>query len=214
MTNQHTGLAPSGVSALQEELIRRRLGGRGRDGKPRITRADRTRPLRLSSGQRQLWFLSRLDPGSPEYLMPVVLKLHGDLDMRAMRHAFRHLVARHEILHSRYEIIDAQPALVAGQPESADFTIRDLTGVSAADREILVTELVEHETLTPFDLGAGLPVRGALLRVAADEHILVLVVHHIACDENSLGILMAELGKLYRAIVAGVPPALPPVNVQ
>jgi len=203
MTSQDTDRPAVDLAILREELIRRRLRGTGLASDSVIGHADRNAPLPLSPGQRQMWFLSRLDPDNPEYLVPIVLRLRGPADVTALRQAFRHLVMRHEILRTRYALADGQPVQVIEQPGPADLAVRDLSDVDPAERERLLTEQIERETLTPLDLSLDLPVRGTVLKLADDDHTLVLIVHHIACDEASVGILVTEMGELYSAFRAG-----------
>ncbi|MEV4439749.1 amino acid adenylation domain-containing protein [Streptomyces sp. NPDC049577] len=215
--------APAGAKdtdALRAELLRRRLAGRG--GKPAgaaqqgIPRADRTAPLPLSAGQQQMWFLSRLDPDSSEYLVPMALRLRGTLDTAALEAAWRRVVNRHEILRTRYGLDGVDPVQIidpAGEGGPAP-VLDDLTGDPRANREQLAADLVERELATPFDLAVEWPVRARLIRMAADDHILVVVFHHIACDAWSTRIFATELSQVYTALVRGTADGLAPLSLQ
>ncbi|MFJ9178092.1 amino acid adenylation domain-containing protein [Streptomyces sp. NPDC102360] len=192
------------ADALRAELLRSRLAGRRGAGPRRaeIAVADRDAALPLSYGQQQMWFLSRLEPDSPEYLVPLVLRLNGPLDTEALGRAWQGLLDRHEILRTRYALNGDEPVQLIDEPRP---TPLDLTGAADEDR---ARELVEAELARPFDLGRDWPVRARLIRLSAEEHILAVVFHHIACDAWSTGVFGQELSELY----AGG--ALAPLTVQ
>ena len=165
--------------------------------------------LPLSSGQRQLWFLSQLAPDSPEYLVPLTLRLRGALDEQVLRRAWSELVRRHEILRTRYEASGGEPVQVIDPPCPPVWTVVDLTHLPAGEREPEAIRLAEQETLRPFDLERDHPLRVTLLRTGEVEHLLVAVFHHIASDQMSQQILFVELGALYLAFLEGKPSPLP-----
>ncbi|WP_336111665.1 amino acid adenylation domain-containing protein [Streptomyces sp. PTD9-10] len=188
---------------LRAELLRRRLAARRGTARPQqaaIPRADRTRPLALSAGQRQLWFLHQLDPDSPEYLLPMAYRLRGTLDVDALRRAVDALAARHEILRTRYALDGTEPRQVIDPAGPADFAV---TGAGGADPDAAAVAFTEAEAARPIDLATEHPLRVRLLRLAADDHVLVAVVHHIACDAMTRPLLLADLSALYTAAVAG-----------
>ncbi|MGC7101695.1 amino acid adenylation domain-containing protein [Amycolatopsis lurida] len=201
MTMQETEL-------YREELVRRRMAGSAAGNRMSIGQADRSEPLRLSFGQRQQWFLNRLDPGSPEYLVPLALRLRGALDTDALRRVWTELVARHEILRTRYELSGAEPVQVVDPPADPQWTDIEVPGEAAAMAR------AEQEALRPFDLANEHPLRLTLLRIGEQDHLLLAVFHHIASDEVSQEVLLNELGALYVAFSAGLPSPLPPPAVQ
>ncbi|GAA1548379.1 hypothetical protein GCM10009827_080830 [Dactylosporangium maewongense] len=163
------------------------------------------RPPALSDAQRRLWFLQRLDPRDASYNMFLVLRLRGRLDRHALRRALDALAARHVALRCAYPEVGGEPAVEVG-PATVPF--EELPLESAADPEAAARAAVADRTNAPFDLRDGAPVRAALLRLAPDDHVLCLVVHHIAGDGWSLNVLREDLAALY----AGQPLApLPPV---
>src|SRR4051812_38716391 len=103
---------------LRRQLLERRLRGKsaGQRGAPEIQRQPRTAPLRLSYGQERLWVLDQLQPGSAEYLMPLALRVRGALDEGALRRALDEVVARHEVLRTRYARADQGPVQVIDPP--------------------------------------------------------------------------------------------------
>ncbi|MFH9550555.1 amino acid adenylation domain-containing protein [Streptomyces sp. NPDC017435] len=197
------------AAALRDELLRRRMAGRrGAGRRTTVPRADRTAPLPLSYGQQQMWFLNRLEPNSTEYLVPLVLRLRGTLDTGALGRAWQTLLERHEILRTRYALAGDEPVQVVDPPRPVPL---DVTAV--ADEQSLL-RAVEDDMGRPFDLGGEWPVRARLLRRAADDHVLSVVFHHIACDAWSTGVLGQELSALYGAFTSGADNPLAPLPVQ
>ncbi|MGW5498210.1 amino acid adenylation domain-containing protein [Streptomyces olivaceoviridis] len=176
------------------------------DDAPVIPRAPRDgRPLPLSFAQRRLWFLDQLEPGRAEYLIPMGLRIHGRLDVPALRASLSELVARHEVLRTRFvSDADGNPGQVVDPPRPLPLAVHDLRSVAGDQaREEAATALVDTEGFRPMDLGTGPVVRALLIRLADDEHLLALTVHHIAFDGWSAGVLSRELTELYGARVAG-----------
>ncbi|MEU6862123.1 amino acid adenylation domain-containing protein [Streptomyces sp. NPDC046876] len=208
---------------LRAELLRRRLAGRaGRTGgrtaaRTAIPRADRDAPLALSAGQRQQWFLHQLDPDSPEYLLPLVFRLRGTLDESALRRAFDALAARHEILRTRYVLDGTEPRQVIDAPGPVDYAVSEAAGTAEADRDAAAAAFARARAAEVFDLAAEAPLRVRLLRFASDDHVLVVVMHHIACDALTRPLLLADLAALHRAAGAVTGPlgaVLPEPPVQ
>jgi amino acid adenylation domain-containing protein/non-ribosomal peptide synthase protein (TIGR01720 family) len=193
----------------REALLRQRLAGRRGHLRTAgdIPAADRTGALPLSYGQQQLWFLQRLDADSTEYLVPLALRLNGPLDTRALAAAWQDIFDRHEVLRTRHRLDGAEPVQIVDPAGPVDLPVRD---VAAAD----VAAAIAGELGIPFDLDTQWPARGRLLRIADDEHVLIVVLHHIACDAWSLGILGRELGTGYAAHVRGERPLLTPLRIQ
>ncbi|MBV9447429.1 MAG: non-ribosomal peptide synthetase, partial [Streptosporangiaceae bacterium] len=198
----------------REDLIQRRLAGQHAGRRPVIPAADRSVALPLSSGQRQMWFLNRLAPDSGEYLVPFALRLSGMLDIGALSGAWNAILARHEILRTRYRLDGAEPVQVIDPPGEQALTITEVPGPPGAGMSARAAELVEHDSMRGFDLEREWPVRARLLRLTADEHVLVVVFHHIACDQWSVGVFAEEMGELYTALSSGERPRLPPLPIQ
>ncbi|MFS0698214.1 amino acid adenylation domain-containing protein, partial [Streptomyces nitrosporeus] len=199
----------------REELVRARLAG-GRSGRrAAVVPVDRDGPLALSHGQQQMWFLSRLDPGSWEYSVPVALRLRGPLDTEVLRRGFEELVARHEILRTRYRLDGAEPVQLIDPPAPFRLPVDEVTDAAGPqEREQRARELAEAEPGRPFDLENGSPLRARLIRISEDDHLLVVVFHHVACDEWSVGLFLSELSALYGAFTEGKPSPLAPLAVQ
>jgi amino acid adenylation domain-containing protein len=200
------------------ELLKRRLSGlaperRDYDG---IPRASREGALPLSFGQRGLWILDRIRPGDVEYLMPVLLRVHGTLDAAAVRRALDALVARHEILRTRYVEADGEPTQVIDAPGAVAFAFAeaDLPGLEPDEAHERLAELVDEAGRRPFDLAVEHPIRALLVHVSEEEHALLLTLHHIASDGWSESVLLDELDTLYAAYARGGTAVLAPLPSQ
>ncbi|HEX6340650.1 amino acid adenylation domain-containing protein, partial [Umezawaea sp.] len=180
--------------------------GAGEDVIPRVPRGG---VLPLSFAQQRLWFLDQFEPGSTDYLSPSLLRLRGALDVEALRTALTLLVARHESLRTTFDAVEGHGVQVVNPPHDVELPVLDVAG-----GEDGLAEALERESTRPFDLGRGPLLRPLLLRVAADDHVLLLLAHHIITDGWSNGVLTSELNALYRALRAGEDPTLPELPVQ
>ncbi|MFF8196778.1 condensation domain-containing protein, partial [Streptomyces bobili] len=146
----------------------------------------------LSFAQRRLWFIEQLEGPSATYNIPMVLRLSGDVDAEALNTALRDVMGRHEVLRTVFGLSDGEPYQRALKLEDVDWRLRtvDLTG---ADGTTALTEAVARVASRPFDLTRDVPVRAQLFTTATDEHVLVVVVHHIASDGWSVGPLSRDL---------------------
>ncbi|MBD2796682.1 amino acid adenylation domain-containing protein [Xenorhabdus sp. 18] len=181
-----------------------------------IPAADRRQPLPLSFAQQRLWFLARLNPAaSLAYHIPAVLHLRGPLDHSAFTAALDRLVTRHESLRTRFVLVDEQPYQHIDAAESGfNLTRQDLRRLDNTARQTRIDELVEREAQTPFDFAHESLIRGQLLQLADEEHVLILTQHHMISDGWSAEILFRELAALYRAALEGQANPLPPLPIQ
>jgi amino acid adenylation domain-containing protein/non-ribosomal peptide synthase protein (TIGR01720 family) len=177
-----------------------------------IPRAARDRPLPLSFGQQRLWFAHQLDPRSAAYNIPLAARLSGPLDPGALRRAIEDVTARHEVLRTTVSATDGVPAQRIRPPAPVPLPVADVT--AAADPLTAAHDLARGEVVRPFDLAADLPLRALLVRLAPDDHVLVLTAHHIAVDEWSAAVLWRDLATAYAARQAGTEPGWPPLPVQ
>ncbi|MFJ4306582.1 amino acid adenylation domain-containing protein, partial [Streptomyces pseudovenezuelae] len=180
---------------------------------PPVTPADRAEPLPLSYAQQRLWLLDQLDPGSIAHVLPSPLPLRGDLDVYALEAALGGLTARHEVLRTRL-VPDAEGVAhqIVDPPAAFPLPVVDVS--EATDPAAAAHALITADARTPFDLTNGPLVRAALIRMAPDDHVLALTLHHVVTDEWSERILRRELSALYDAFRAGRPDPLPPLPVQ
>jgi amino acid adenylation domain-containing protein len=187
----------------------------GRSALPAIERVERGGRLPASFAQRRLWFLERLGGLGGAYHIPRRLRLRGALDAPALERALNTLVARHEPLRTTFAEVDGEPEQRIAPAETSRFALRehDLSGHDD-DRDAVLSDLLAAEARAPFDLARGPLIRGQLVRLAADEHLLLLTMHHIVSDGWSMEVLERELRVLYEAYRAGGSDPLPPLPVQ
>ncbi len=167
-----------------------------------------------SSGQRRLWFLDQMEPGTPLYNIPYLVRLNGPLNERALDRALAGIIERHEVLRTNFIAVGSEPMQVVRTSRMLELPVTDLTGVPGARRETELRRLASEEARKPFDLARDLMLRGRLFRLGDTAHALMLVMHHIASDGWSMAILYRELGLAYEAFSAGLRPSLPELPVQ
>ncbi|WP_432043635.1 amino acid adenylation domain-containing protein, partial [Streptomyces cadmiisoli] len=166
----------------------------------------------LSFAQQRLWFLSELEGPSATYNIPMAIRLTGALDTGALRAALRDVVGRHEVLRTLITTVDGRPyqRIVDTDTIGDLLTTVDSEGVAQSGLSRLVAEAAGHR----FDLAGEIPLRASLLRIRPDEHVLVVVLHHIAGDGWSLGPLAHDLSTAYTARADGRTPAWGQLPVQ
>ncbi|MFB7473599.1 amino acid adenylation domain-containing protein [Kitasatospora sp. NPDC056184] len=198
----------AGLTAAKRELLSRRLRSRTAP-RQAIARRAADAPVPLSYAQERLWFMEQFAPGTAAYNIPVVRRLRGPLDVPALRRALDAVLARHETLRSRYPATDdGRPLLVIDPPGPADLTLAGAADAAQAER------LVDEAAAVPFDLEHGPLLRAHLIRLAADDHVLLLVVHHSVSDGWSSEVLLGEVLRGYAAHAAGRPDPLPELALQ
>ncbi|MGZ6880594.1 MAG: non-ribosomal peptide synthetase, partial [Mycobacteriaceae bacterium] len=164
----------------------------------------------MSFAQTRLWFIYRYQGPSPAYNIPLAMRLTGTLDPAALAAAIGDVVARHESLRTVFAEDEGIPwqRILPAEAVEVPVAVTDVT--EGRDVAAAVAEAAAH----PFDLATEIPLRAGLLRVGATEHVLVLVLHHIAGDGASLMPLAQDLAEGYTARCAGRPPAWSPLPVQ
>ncbi|MBP5100530.1 non-ribosomal peptide synthetase, partial [Pseudomonas protegens] len=167
----------------------------------------------LSYTQESQWFLWQLEPDSTAYHITTALRLTGELDLDALRHAFDTLIARHETLRTTFSEEDGTAVQVVHPPAPLDIEVIELHA-GGLSYEAQVHALTDSKSQPPFDLRNGPLLRAKLLRVAADEHVLVLTQHHIVSDGWSMGVMVDELIQLYAGYRQGRTVSLPDLPIQ
>ncbi|MFJ9178091.1 amino acid adenylation domain-containing protein [Streptomyces sp. NPDC102360] len=176
---------------------------------PVIRPVPRDGELPLSSGQRRLWFLDRMHPGSPEWVAPLFLRLPGTLPAATVRRALEELRNRHEPLRTRYLDIGGEPRQVIDAPGTGSVALRVVdTGRDG------VSALFGEQFERGFDLAEGPLWRALLARVEGEDHLVLLTMHHITCDGWSTVVLERELRELCAAYASGREPRPAPLTVQ
>ncbi|WP_067536473.1 non-ribosomal peptide synthetase [Nocardia crassostreae] len=201
------------VAELAELLTARTVGAREAATGPRLDVTVRPERMPLSFGQQRMWFVNRFAPGAAAYGIPMVLRLSVDLDTAALSAAVTDVLARHEVLRTRYPDAD-------GVPYQSVVEIEDLAAVSDVDptprpvRADACADAISDVVSLGFDVAEQIPLRLRLLSPGPDEFVLVIVAHHICADGFSMGPLARDLAAAYAARRAGRTPEWTPLPVQ
>jgi amino acid adenylation domain-containing protein/FkbM family methyltransferase len=168
----------------------------------------------LSFAQESFWFLHQLDPESASYNSGWALHVRGPLAPEVMEAALSEMVRRHAVLRTTFPAVDGRPVQRVMPPAPVQLERGDLRPLPEPERTEAARRRVREELRRPFNLAAGPLVRGALLCAGEREHLLILAIHHIACDGWSLTVMQRELAELYAAFLEGRPSPLPELTLQ
>jgi amino acid adenylation domain-containing protein len=198
-----------------------KLPGRKSSGNKDVTptpvvRGSRPSLFPLSYQQEQLWFLDRFNPGNAFYNVPMAWRLNGDLDVPRLEWSLQEVVRRHEILRTCFVMGEHEEPKQKVIAERLDLQlpVTDLRALKASEREEQAKKVLAEGAGKAFDLSQAPLLQGVLVRTEEREHILGLTLHHIVCDDWSLGVLMEELAKLYEAYGRGEGSPLPELGMQ
>ncbi|HSF43384.1 MAG TPA: amino acid adenylation domain-containing protein, partial [Thermoanaerobaculia bacterium] len=200
-----------GLAREAEECLRRTARA---CAAPPLERGARPERLPLSFAQQRLWFLDRLEPESPAYNIPLALRVDGPLDRAALTGSLAEVVRRHEVLRTVFREVDGEPVQVIEPARPSSLPLADLSGLPEAARYPEALRLARAEARRPFDLESGPVLRTTLVRLGAEEHHLLVTLHHIAGDGWSLGLLARDIAAFYRDLAAGRPSSLPDLPIQ
>ncbi len=181
---------------------------------PSIKPVPRDDDLPLSFAQQRLWFLDQLEPGTSLYNIPMAVRLTGHLDVAALEQSLNEIVRRHEALHTIFLTVDGRPVLTVVPGLTIPVPVVNLAHLPEAERETEALRRAAMEAERHFDLAQGPLLRVTLLQLGEEEHIALLVMHHIVSDGWSMGILIEELAVLYDAFSSGKPSPLPELPIQ
>jgi NADP-dependent 3-hydroxy acid dehydrogenase YdfG/acyl carrier protein len=191
------------VAELAKRIATQRRAAASRP-QPPLVPLPRGGTVELSFAQQRLWFIDQLQPGTSHYNIPVALRVTGRFDAALLAAALGEIVRRHQVLRTAFVAAAGSPhgeVRAAGERFALDCI--DLARLPAERRMAAALALAGEETRRPFLLDRPPLLRGALLRLAADEHIVVLTVHHAASDGWSMDVLVHEVTVLYEALRAG-----------
>lgn len=212
MSDRLAGLTPEKRVLLERLLLeRRRPAAAAADT---IPRRQGSGPWPLSYSQELMWLLDQLNPGSNAYNSPDATRLEGPLDVAALRRAIEAVVARNEVLRTTYDAVDGQPVQVVHPSGPVELIVVDLSGLPSEQRQAELDRYLKAESERTYDLRTDPVLRPSLLRLADEDHVLLLVLHHIAVDGWSKGVMWRELTACYDAFTARREPELPPLPVQ
>ncbi len=179
-----------------------------------IPRLQRDGALLPSLSQQRLWFASQVGESGLEFIFPYALRLKGHLDRDAMRAAIQSIVQRHEVLRTNFVAHEGEPFQVIRDEFSFDLDLEHLMGADEGSREQALTDALKRCVEIPFKLDTDLMLRAHLFQLQPDDHVLLLVVHHIATDGWSMDVFFRELSIVYDAVCQGRTPVLPDLPVQ
>ncbi len=180
---------------------------------PPIMRVPRNGSIPLSFTQQRVWFIDRMAPGGAAYNIPAAVRIKGFLDLTVLERVLQEIISRHESLRTQFEIVDSGPRQVIDDTIAVPLSVIDLS-YGTEDVEKTTRTLARDEIQKPFDLQRGPLIRTCLLRLAEQEHVLVVTMHHTVSDGWSLGILIREVSALYKAFSAGDPSPLAELPIQ
>jgi len=207
-------LLAAGTVAALAGTIEIAMQGAGAAAEDPVVPVPRDGELPLSFGQQRLWYTTLLDPDSPAHNLPYTLRLQGPLDVDAWRRALAEVVRRHEVLRTRFPMVDGEPRPEAVAELRPEVPLVDLGDVPEGERDAALRVAAEREAWRPFDLERGPLLRAALVRVGEEDHGFVLAFHHVVFDGWSAGVLTRELVALYGSFVRGEPSPLPELPIQ
>jgi amino acid adenylation domain-containing protein len=205
--------APTGPSAATwEQAVLQRLPATS--APQAIPLRNKALPCPLSPRQERLWFMAQLIPSVPVYNEVEAVRLLGELNVAALEEALNTIVERHEVLRTSIQASDTVPVAVVHENWSLQLKIIDLSALGADERQGEVERLLVEEPRQPFHLQAEPGIRATLLRLAPEEHVFLLMMHHLICDWSSEGVIWRELSACYQALTCGQTPTLPHLPIQ
>src|SRR4051794_5011814 len=179
-----------------------------------LSRREGSGPVPLSHAQELLWLLSQVFDDSVAYNAPGAFRLEGPLDVAVLEAALTELVRHHEILRTVYTVIDGTPMQVVRDEAAVELRFVDLSALDADVRDAELHRVLNEESQSAFDLEHGPVIRPTVIRLAPEEHVFMLVLHHVATDGYSRAVLFKDLTLLYQAIAAGRLSPLRPLPIQ
>ena len=180
---------------------------------PRYSQSGQPRVFPLSSAQRLMWFNEQASPGAHN-ISPPARRLRGPLDVTALEASLHEICTRHEALRTTFGTRNGEPVQIVGLPRPASLTRVDLRELPPEARDAEASRLIVRESRRQFHLSRDLMLRSTLVRLDDEEHVLLLGMHHIASDQQSVTVLLDELSALYNALRAGRRANLPKLPVQ
>jgi amino acid adenylation domain-containing protein/non-ribosomal peptide synthase protein (TIGR01720 family) len=198
------------IHALALQIGQTRVGG----AQPTLVPQVRPSLVPLSYAQERLWFLEQMGLVGVAYSMAVSVRLHGMLIRNALRGALDEILVRHEAMRTTFS--QHQGVAIQQVHDRCEFQLQeiDLTAATQTAIETLLAQHAEAEANAPFDLEQGPLIRGRLIRLAEQDHVLMLTMHHIVSDGWSMGILIREVAWIYSSLLHGQTSGLPPLPIQ
>ena len=214
--DSQTTRAESELEKQRQRLLEQLLAEEGLDAPSvaAIAPRDPSAAVPLTFAQEVLWLLDRATPGLTAYNTPLAKRIRGELDVAALERALGGVVARNEALRTVFRANGDGAEQVVLDQMSMSLSIHDVSALPFVDREGTAVSVLRNVANTPFDLTREPGFRAALARISDDDHILLLLTHHIVSDAWSYGLIFRELNELYRAELSGASPDLPSVGLH
>jgi amino acid adenylation domain-containing protein len=168
----------------------------------------------LSFSQKGLWFIDRINPNSSTYNIPVVINLHGCVDLTVLQKCLNEVIRRHEILRTSFTVLNGQPVQVVNQNVTLTLADKDLRSLKTSDCIHTIQNLTTELARQPFDLSSKSLIRAKCVQISDEDYHLIIVLHHIVADGWSIGILLEELVALYEKFALGKPSPLSELSIQ
>ncbi|MFN6565502.1 MAG: amino acid adenylation domain-containing protein [Nostoc sp. ChiSLP01] len=201
------------IAEIAQSIIQAQQEDKGCSVVP-IQSIGRDGDLPLSFGQERLWFIDQLVPNHAFYNVPEAFRLKGVLNATILEQSLNEIIKRHEVLRTTYSSVNGQPIQVIHSTFPIKLLVTNLQELSPDEQESQVRQIVLKEAQRPFDLVQGPLLRTTLLQLSSEEHIFLLNLHHILCDDWSLSVFFEELSALYQAFFAGNSSPLPDLAIQ
>lgn len=201
------------VAAMAEEIekLKNTFGG---DRAPKLSAVERQEAAPSSFAQLRLWFMQQLEPRNPKYNIPMALRIKGEFNAWAAHQSLCRIIERHEVLRTHFAMRSDELVQIIEPELALAFQEWDVTDLSIEIAENHAKLLAENLAVQPFDLQCGPLLRAGLIKLAPEDHIFILAMHHIVSDGWSLNIFVREFGELYSALVTGRKPVLPHLPIQ
>jgi amino acid adenylation domain-containing protein len=199
-------LSPAQRALLNQKIKQKQL--------QTITKRQVNHPVPLSFAQERMWFLDQLNPDTSAYNRPTNIKFAGELNVAALEQSLNAIIHRHEILRTCFPVINEKPVQQIAPHFTLSLPVIDLSHLSIQERDIEVEKLAIQAAQQSFDLSQLPLIKGSLLKLAAQEHLLLLTLHHTIFDGWSFGVLLEELAEFYQAFVTKKPASLPELPIQ
>jgi amino acid adenylation domain-containing protein/FkbH-like protein len=177
-----------------------------------LAKAKSEGPLPLSFPQLTFWLLEQSDPLGYLYIEPRVIRIAGKLRADLLQQALDAMCRRHDSMHTRFVVGEGEPSQIVVPDAHLDLPVQDLSSAPLADAERAAMAIARKLSQQPFDLSLEAPIRARLLKLALEDHVLVVVIHHVLSDGHTCAIFFEELGQIYSALLRGTTPALPEVR--
>jgi amino acid adenylation domain-containing protein len=204
-------LSPAQRALLEQRLMQRSVSAARQNA---ITHREGTGPCELSYAQELLWLLSQVFDSGIAYNAPTTHQLAGPFDLELLQRAFTALTERHQVLRTTYSVIDGRPMQTVQPVEPVEINLVDVRALPPDEREAEAQRILKAESRHAFDLATGPVLRPTVIRLADDEHILMLNMHHVCTDGYSRGSLYRDLTAFYEALADDRVASLPPLSIQ